>query len=118
MCKIICPFHNEFGYIIDCPYMNKHKICTNVELGPGNGDSWCGQKVRLAIDREMKEIPSSPMRQNYSRNICGLKSFVLYNSNEDGFAVVIKIREDHERKEPTCPCPVDDLNVVGESVGV
>jgi hypothetical protein len=116
MYKIVCPFNNEFRFIVDCPYMDKYKMCTSIELGPGNGDSWCGQKVRLAIDREMKKVPGSPMRQNYSCNTCGLKSFVIYDSNEDVFSIATKIGEDHKGKEPSCPCQMDDLNVVGEGV--
>jgi hypothetical protein len=66
------------------------------------------------------------MRQNYSCNICGLKSFVMYSQEEeeeeedeeDEFDIAIKIREDHEKKEPTCPCSVNDLNIVGEPTKV
>lgn len=118
MIKIECPFHREFGYAIKCPYLDKHKICSDIECGPGNGDAWCGQKIGNAIDREMREKPGTTMRQNYSCDICGLKSFVTYDSKEDGFDVVIKIEEDHKRKEPTCPNPLDDLNIVGEPIEV
>lgn len=58
------------------------------------------------------------MRQNYSGNVCGLKSFVIYEPKIDSFGVAIKIREDHKKKEPTCPNPLNDLNIVGEPTEV
>ncbi len=54
------------------------------------------------------------MRQNYSCSLCGLKSFITYNSKEDDvFTIVTRIGEDHKKREPACLCPLDDLNIVG-----
>lgn len=112
MFKIQCPFYCLFGEKINCPYLDDHlNICYDVETAPGNEDAWCSEKIEKALDKS-KESPHK--RQNYSCNICGLKSFVMYNPKGDPFDIVIKIGKDHKEREPTCPCSLDDLNMIGE----
>jgi hypothetical protein len=118
MIKIECPFICLFGDKINCPYTENFTYCHDVGISPGNGDAWCSKKIEEALNMEKKEEPSTLTRQNYSCNICGLKSFVTYSSKEDVFDIAIKIRNDHEKREPTCPCPVDDLNMVGDPIKV
>jgi hypothetical protein len=136
MFKIQCPFFCLFGDKIKCPYLDNHmNICFDIEIAPGNEDAWCSGKIeealnppkhvcdacgKLMIDSPFTKNPNEDtfMRQNYSCNICGLKSFVVYNSKENIFDVAIKIREDHKEKEPTCPCPIDDLNMVEDPIKI
>lgn len=101
-----------------CPYLKNFTMCNNVETAPGNGDAWCSGKIEEALGRKTREKLSILMRQNYSCDICGLKSFVTYSSKEDVFDIATKIRTDHEKRESACPCPVDNLNIVGEPTKV
>jgi hypothetical protein len=110
MIKMGCPFYCLFGDEIKCPYLEDGTLCHDVEIAPGNGDAWCSQKIEEALNAPEGLL----MRQNYSCNICGLKSFVTYSQRKNIFDIAIKIRDNHKEKEPTCPCPVDDLNFVGE----
>lgn len=118
-----CPFFNSYQELIDCPHMLEHGICSNIEINPGKEDSWCGKKIEASVNdkkieasvNDQKQVrPFPTLRQNYMCNICGLKSFVTYHSQEDGFAVAIKIGNNHEAKEPTCPCGLDELIIVGK----
>lgn len=131
MIKIECPFICLFGDVADCPYIEDFTYCHNIVTAPGNGDAWCSKKIeealnpskqvcdacgKLMIDSLFTKNPNEDtlMRQNYSCILCGLKSFVTYSASEDEFAVAIKIEEDHKKREPACPCPVDDLYIAGE----
>ena len=130
MIKVGCPFKFEFNTIIRCPYMDEQGICSDIEIGPGNGDAWCSNKIRAAIDMEnvvdLETVDISKasvklgtsVRQNYMCHVCGLKSFVTFNSTEDMFSVATKIGEDHHKREPTCPNPVGDINMVGEATEI
>ncbi|MBE9569972.1 MAG: hypothetical protein IMF11_05070 [Proteobacteria bacterium] len=112
--KIECPFVCLFGDVTDCPYIEDFTYCHDIVTAPGNGDAWCSRMIEKGLNE--KEIsPQGPlMRQNYSCILCGLKSFVVYHPKEGAFDITIKIREDHKKREPTCPCPVDDLYIAGK----
>jgi hypothetical protein len=120
---------------IDCPYIENLTQCHNIEVAPGNGDAWCSGKIeealnppkhvcdacgKLMINSLFTKNPNEDtlIRQNYSCILCGLKSFVTYNTSEDEFDVVSKIDEDHKKREPTCPCPINDLYIAGEPTKV
>ena len=143
MFNVECPFRYEFKHLVKCLYMDRNGICTDIEIGPGNGDAWCSTKIRAAIDAEKgvidlgavdiseakipENLPSffdasvkldATMRQNYMCHVCGLKSFVHHTKEEDIFDITDKIDKDHKQREPKCPNPVGDITMVGEATEI
>lgn len=45
-----CPFYNDFGNKIVCPYKDNRNMCYNVDVAPGNGDAWCTIMIERGID--------------------------------------------------------------------
>lgn len=52
--KIVCPFLNEFGNHIKCPYLDFAGICDKIEINVGNGDAWCNCMIHRSLDQQLK----------------------------------------------------------------
>lgn len=55
---INCPFKivAEDQYVkVECPYMDEHQGCVDIEVCPGNGDAWCYTKIDKILGLEAEE---------------------------------------------------------------